>query len=344
MSSSLRIAAYFMTWFCFLLGIFSCLLRVYSCVFVKHAWKADDYLGLLVLAALIGALYFWETALILGCGNPPPNKCNYLDPGEKLVQYLYVLAIYYSLTHFLIKSTFLAFYLRLSPNRTFRLWTGIGMGLNVGSLLINLLIIIFQCIPVSAALHTLARVRATCMDRDFVLIGPAVVNVLLDIYVFILPIPTLLGLHMPTKRKLAVLSVFLFGGSSVIMSCIRFHSVVHVQSLVNTSKNIGEVMIVVALELNLAAVAVNLPSIRAIWVKGWNGRRGGAEARTGALNGISKRQTYTVSHGDNQGGVEMGRVGNGSRTANEETTTRSFVSRLPLLSSRRGREGSATNV
>ncbi|KAE8836454.1 hypothetical protein PTNB73_04413 [Pyrenophora teres f. teres] len=257
---------------------------------------------------------------------PPPNKCNYLDPGEKLVQYLYVLAIYYSLTHFLIKSTFLAFYLRLSPNRTFRLWTGIGMGLNVGSLLINLLIIIFQCIPVSAALHTLAR------------------NVLLDIYVFILPIPTLLGLHMPTKRKLAVLSVFLFGGSSVIMSCIRFHSVVHVQSLVNTSKNIGEVMIVVALELNLAAVAVNLPSIRAIWVKGWNGRRGGAEARTGALNGISKRQTYTVSHGDNQGGVEMGRVGNGSRTANEETTTRSFVSRLPLLSSRRGREGSATNV
>lgn len=87
MSSSLRIAAYFMTWFCFLLGIFSCLLRVYSCVFVKHAWKADDYLGLLVLvsplylpiqghvliyqaqAALIGALYFWETALILGCGK-----------------------------------------------------------------------------------------------------------------------------------------------------------------------------------------------------------------------------------------------------------------------------------
>ncbi|KAI2486709.1 hypothetical protein Ptr902_00842 [Pyrenophora tritici-repentis] len=303
--------------------------------------------GVQLCAALIGALYFWETALILGCGKAPPNKCNYLDPGEKLVQYLYVLAIYYSLTHFLIKSTFLAFYLRLSPNRTFRLWTGIGIGLNIGSLLINLLIIIFQCIPVSAALHTFARLKATCMDRDFVLIGPAVVNVLLDIYVFILPIPTLLGLHMPTKRKLAVLSVFLFGGSSVIMSCIRFHSVVYVQSLVNTSKNIGEVMIVVALELNLAAVAVNLPSIRAIWVKGWNGRRGAAEAGTGgsgALNGISKRQTYTVSHGDWQGGVEMGRVTNASEMTGGGGTMRSFVSRLPLLSSRRGREESATDV
>jgi len=126
--------------------------------------------------------------------SPEPNKCNYLDPGEKLVQarlqqllfdrtqntnthpqYLYVLAIYYSIAHFLIKSTFLAFYLRLSPNREFRLWIGVGFGLNIGSLLINLLIIIFQCIPVSASLHTFARLQAQCMNRDFVLIGPAVV-------------------------------------------------------------------------------------------------------------------------------------------------------------------------
>ncbi|RMZ74484.1 integral membrane [Pyrenophora seminiperda CCB06] len=330
-----------MTWFCFLLGILSCLLRVYSCVFVKHAWKADDYLGLLVLASLVGALYFWQTALMLGCGNPPPNKCNYLDPGEKLVEYLYVLGIYYSLIHFIIKSTFLAFYLRLSPNRVFHLWTGVGFGLNVGSLIVNLLILVFQCIPVSAALHILARLRATCMDRNFVLIAPAVVNVLLDIYVFILPIPILVRLQMPTKRKLGVLSVFLFGGGAVIMSIIRFHSVVFVQSLNNTSKNIGEVMIVVALELNLAAIAVNLPAIRAIWVHRQTGPKGVTGSKGGLLNGISKRQTYTVSH-EPHDVHEMGRAGNA--TTNKSATSHSFVSRLPLLSSRRAREDSATEV
>ena len=153
---------------------------------------------------------------------------------------------------------------------------------------------------------------------------------------------------MPTKRKLAVLSVFLFGGASVIMSIIRFHSVVFVQSLNNTSKNIGEVMIVVALELNFAAVAVNLPAIRAIWVKGWNGQKGGRAPGAGAgLNGISKRQTYTVSHGvEGQDAYEMARVGNenATTTTNGSATLRSFVSRLPLMSSRRGREGSATDV
>ena len=132
------------------------------------------------------------------------------------------------------------------------------------------------------------------------------------------------------------------------MSIIRFHSVVFVQSLNNTSKNIGEVMIVVALELNFAAVAVNLPAIRAIWVKGWNGQKEGRAPGTGAgLNGISKRQTYTVSHGvKGQGAHEMVRVGNGNATTttNGSATLRSFVSKLPLMSSRHGREGSATDV
>jgi hypothetical protein len=42
--------------------------------------------------------------------------------------------------HFLIKNTF---YLRLLPTRIF----GVGFGLNISLLIINILLIIFQCIP-----------------------------------------------------------------------------------------------------------------------------------------------------------------------------------------------------
>jgi hypothetical protein len=72
---------------------------------------------------------------------------------------------------------------------------------------------------------------------------------------------------MPRRKKMGVISVFLFGAGSVIMGIVRFHSVLKLLQISNTSHGVGETMIVVALELNLAAIAVNLPAIRSIWVK-----------------------------------------------------------------------------
>jgi hypothetical protein len=88
---------------------------------------------------------------------------------------MYILAVYYSGMHFLIKNAFLAFYLRLSPNRIFRLWIGVGFGLNVGLLFINILLLVFQCIPVSAALSVLGRLESQCMNQEFTLYGPATI-------------------------------------------------------------------------------------------------------------------------------------------------------------------------
>jgi hypothetical protein len=48
MTNSFQIAAYCVTWISFLLAILSCLVRVYSCVFVMHSWKAEDYMSVAV--------------------------------------------------------------------------------------------------------------------------------------------------------------------------------------------------------------------------------------------------------------------------------------------------------
>jgi hypothetical protein len=55
------------------------------------------------------------------------------------------------------------------------LWVGVGFGLNFGALIVGLLILVFQCIPVSAALNPLRRLKALCMDRYFMLFAPAAV-------------------------------------------------------------------------------------------------------------------------------------------------------------------------
>lgn len=81
---------------------------------------------------------------------------------------------------------------------------------------------------------------------------------------------------MPRRKKWGVLAIFLFGAASVFMSLIRFHAVERLLNYRTTSDGVVETIIVVALELNLAAIAVNLPAIRAIWVKRKNDRKAAA--------------------------------------------------------------------
>ncbi|KAF2830397.1 hypothetical protein CC86DRAFT_261262, partial [Ophiobolus disseminans] len=262
-----QVFCYIVTWTLFPLRIVSCLFRVYCCKFVTRTWRAEDFMSIAMGLALLGCLSSFQAAFSLGCGGSEPNRCNYFDAGANLTTYLYVTAVYYSAMHFLIKVAFLTYYLRLSPNHKFRLKVGVGFGLNIGSLFINLLIDVFQCIPVPAALTLMGRLTAQCMNQHFVLVAPAVINVLLDIYVFTLPIPILVKLQMPTRKKIAVISVFAFGGASVIMGAIRFHTLLALLSYPKTSHGFGETIIVIALELNLAAIAVNLPAVRSFWVK-----------------------------------------------------------------------------
>ncbi|KAL1610527.1 hypothetical protein SLS60_002196 [Paraconiothyrium brasiliense] len=230
------------------------------------------------------------------CSESGSTKCSYFDPSGELVKWLYILAIYYSTMHFLIKNAFLTYYLRLSINRGFRLWVGLGFGLNIGLLLINLLLIVFQCVPVAAAFNPLMRLAgAECMNRYYVLMAPSTVNVMLDFYVFVLPIPILWQLQMPMRKKIGVISVFAFGGISVILGVIRFHSLLKLVDLNPhvTAKGVGEVIIVAALELNVAAIAVNLPAIRSIYVK--YAKKYGKAGNSSSTGGISRSQTYTVS-------------------------------------------------
>ena len=77
---------------------------------------------------------------------------------------------------------------------------------------------------------------------------------------------------------------------------IRFHSLLKLVSLnpLTTVKGVGEVMIVAAMELNVAAIAVNLPAIRSIYVK-YARKYAAGKSGTASTGGISRPQTYSVS-------------------------------------------------
>ncbi|KAF1972592.1 hypothetical protein BU23DRAFT_568809 [Bimuria novae-zelandiae CBS 107.79] len=201
------------------------------------------------------------------------TKCSYLDPSGELIKWLYILAVYYSTMHFLIKYAFLTYYLRLSINHAFRLYVSPGFGLNIGLLLINLALIVFQCIPVAAAFTPLLRIAgAECMNGYYILMAPSTV-----------------------RTKIGVISVFAFGSVSVILDMIRFHSLMKLISInpLTIAQGVGEIMIVAALELITAAIAVKLPAIRCIYVQ-YSKKHSKRMTDISGIGGISRSQTYTV--------------------------------------------------
>jgi hypothetical protein len=117
---------------------------------------------------------------------------------------------------------------------------------------------------------------------------------------------------MPRSQKIAVISVFLFGASAVFMSIIRFHSLIAINSIFNTSRGVGETMIIAALELNLAAIAANLPAIRSIWVKMSNDRKSEAISN-GQYGSRTVRSTQDHDIGRPRHTLEMSRLSNAPR-------------------------------
>jgi hypothetical protein len=101
-------------------------------------------------------------------------------------------------------------------------------------------------------------------------------NILEDFYILVLPISTVWNLQMSTRRKIAVLSVIAFGSSSVIIACFRLIPLLELNDSPDTSWVLGKMIIVAALEIQFAVIAVNMPSLKALWMRMTNGSSAGS--------------------------------------------------------------------
>lgn len=86
---------------------------------------------------------------------------------------------------------------------------------------------------------------------------------------------------MSRRQKLAVIAVMSFGFSSVLVSAFRFIILGQLGSNPDTSFVLGKMVIVAALEIQLAVVAVSLPSVKALWTRLTGGSSAGSKDRNG---------------------------------------------------------------
>lgn len=108
-----------------------------------------------------------------------------------------------------LKLSILAFYLRISPNRAFRITTyAIGI-FETCVEISSCSIVLFGCTPVSGAWSTPST--AKCVDKDAYYVIQAGLSTIIYIATIAVPIPMCTQLRIPAKQKWLLVSLLALG-------------------------------------------------------------------------------------------------------------------------------------
>jgi hypothetical protein len=111
------------------------------------------------------------------------------------------------------KISILVFYLRLSPERNFRIMVYATIGFTLAYNFAGALVVIFSCNPIAASWDlTLAALPTTkCVNRPADYLAAASLNIFTDLLIFCLPLKTIWSIQLPLNQRLSVIAIFATG-------------------------------------------------------------------------------------------------------------------------------------
>ena len=136
------------------------------------------------------------------------------------MQLYYVSQILYVVVLDLAKVSILLIFLRVFTNPRFRLVTKICILWMACQTVAFFLAITLQCVPVSSIWDSSANRK--CINTTAIIYAGAVLSIVEDIFIIILPIRELLALNMGSRQRLGVIFMFALGSLFVYYSCNLF--------------------------------------------------------------------------------------------------------------------------
>jgi hypothetical protein len=135
----------------------------------------------------------------------PPNN---LEPFLKLLWIEYYL---FDAGTAIAKSSALFFYNRIfgTADRWLRYSLWLAHAMNVAWLVGIILSIIFACNPIEAAWKV--AVPGKCVNTQAMWLGSGITSLIIDVFILLMPVPSLWRLQMKAMRKIQVLLVFICG-------------------------------------------------------------------------------------------------------------------------------------
>ncbi|KAJ3498114.1 hypothetical protein NLG97_g1375 [Lecanicillium saksenae] len=139
------------------------------------------------------------------------------------LKYFFIAQAPYKVTICLNKVATILLYLRIFSSPRFRVAAFTIMGVVIAAGIGSIFATIFQCVPVAGAWNH--SIKAQCIDSGQFWVAYAVMNVLTDFMVLVLPMPMVRGLKFGKRDKVMLYGLFLLGSFVTITSILRTTSV-----------------------------------------------------------------------------------------------------------------------
>ncbi|KAF6786839.1 hypothetical protein CSOJ01_15327 [Colletotrichum sojae] len=249
-------------------------LRIWAKLLVKRfAW--DDYLtGAALLVGITCCSLQLATAMHghLGQHQPqfPDGSPIMDDPGliffEETKFALNMISI---LGLGLVKSSILVLYYTIFPSRTFQRVVYGVLAFVIGWTVSFFFSHLFTCFPITVFIEP--YYNNSCVDTVPMFLALLFTDVIADFVILILPIPMVLNVQLPLKKKLAVMGMLGLGAAVCAVSVTRVVATFAIAE--EYIKHPNDVIYYTApvffwtnIELSLAIVCACLPTLRPIWM------------------------------------------------------------------------------
>ncbi|KAL4901992.1 hypothetical protein BDW74DRAFT_181149 [Aspergillus multicolor] len=322
MFDTLQPAAYACSFAFFGPAIATTALRIYSrkCIIKSFGW--DDWWIRFVFVFNAGQQAMFCLFLHYGGGlhREEVDEANL----PTLLKLLFAEEIQYIWMQFIIKHAFLQFYLRLANRPSFTYSVYVTMVLNAVIAVALWLLYCLQCRPLAAFWNAAAYPGAKCLDTPVTYYVPVAFNILTDFIILALPIRPLWNIQASVSRRLGVIAVITVGGVAVVVSCLRL-IVLH-EFAVNPdfTYTLGKMVIISAAELDVAIMAANAPSLKAVWLKHVTGSIG-SYVSTVRLASLQKKQQAAAP--ESEASVPRYQVRSKDGVFRENSSTNNLVER-----------------
>ncbi|KAI0397512.1 hypothetical protein F5Y17DRAFT_477430 [Xylariaceae sp. FL0594] len=241
----------------FVVVITRCIIRF---ILIVKPWM-DDFM---ILGALIFTIGYQATIYVIKIHGGLGRSMTTLSPQE-MVTFLKVTfaieVIYYTIIFF-IKTSIVFMYHRFAVWNTFkRLCIGTNV-LLAAFYVVCLATTLAQCTPLVKAWDATRRLPGTCINTTAFFYFTSGFNIVTDVWILLLPIPTLRTLKINKHSRYVLYGIFGAGAFATAMSCVRLHSIRIYTLAVDPFKDGVLVNLWSMVEVNVAIVCASIPALK----------------------------------------------------------------------------------
>ncbi|KAJ0159905.1 hypothetical protein CTA2_8913 [Colletotrichum tanaceti] len=183
-----------------------------------------------------------------------------------ILQIVYAMQIVYILELLVSKFAICFFYMRVFDTPKFRRVARFFFASLALEIILFLFLTTFQCVPIQAIWDK--EIQGRCLNISYIGYGGAILSILNDIILIVLPIPDLMKLQMNRTKKVEVAFMFGLGSFACVASMIRLKSLVNFANTYDATWEYYDVMLWSSIEVNLSIICGSLPALRPLLKKG----------------------------------------------------------------------------